>query len=191
MHKPYGAHEMMEIHEVLTDTIDGINQFQLYAAYCQDPQLQNILQNQIRFMTDEYNQMLQTVKNHSEMRSDYRMMQNTTPAYGMNNAGAGTAEMPNTSTQQMNDHDISSGMLGCAKASATLRMHAALECGDPEIRDMMVQGAANCADQAYETWTYMNNNGYYQVPTLPEQAERTIMNGYQPASNLNNGQLQQ
>lgn len=27
---PLGAHELMEVHEVLTNTIDGINQFQLY-----------------------------------------------------------------------------------------------------------------------------------------------------------------
>jgi spore coat protein CotF len=188
MNQQLGAHELMECHEVLTDTIDGINQFQLYQPHCKDPELQNILQNQINFMTNEYNSMVQMLKNKSGQQNirSYRSIQNVSPTYGMS---SGSAETPNTSMNQMNDHDVASGMLGCAKASATLRMHAALECSDPELRNMMLQGAKNCADQAYEVWQYMNQKGYYQVPTFQDNTAQTIVNHYQPASApLNNQQ---
>lgn len=180
--KQLGAHEIMECHEVLCDTIDGINQFQLYQPHCTDPELQNILQNQLNFMTNEYNSMVQMVgsKTNQQSMATYRSIKNVAPTYGMQ---GGSAETPNQSMSQMNDHDVASGMLGCAKASATLRMHATLECADPQIRNMMVQGAKNCADQAYEVWQYMNKKGYYQVPTFQENTAQTMINHYQPTGN--------
>ena len=48
-----GAHEIMDCHEVLCSTINGINLFQLYQPYCQDQELKNILQNQLSFMTND------------------------------------------------------------------------------------------------------------------------------------------
>lgn len=183
MNQQYGAHELMEVHEVLTDTIDGINQFQLYQPHCQDPQLQNILQNQLGFMTNEYNQMVAAVQKHGAQRNVPTMRQadQTAPMYGMSSATA--SEAPNASMRQMNDRDISSGMLGCSKSSATMRMHGALECADPQLRHLLVQGAKNCADQAYETWQYMNGKGYYQVPTLQENTAQSVLNHYAPAAN--------
>jgi spore coat protein CotF len=100
-------------------------------------------------------------------------------------SAAASSERPNASMNQMNDQDVASGMLGCAKASATMRMHAALECPDPELRNLLVQGAKNCADQAYETWQFMNGMGYYQVPTLQDMTAKTMMNHYQPAGTAN------
>lgn len=55
----YGAHEIMELHEVLTDIIDGINQFQLYRSHAEDSQLRSILDNQVQFMMNEYNEIVQ------------------------------------------------------------------------------------------------------------------------------------
>ena len=56
-----GAHETMEVHEVLTSAINGINHFQLYRSFVKDQQLMQILDNQLQFMMDEYNQMVQTL----------------------------------------------------------------------------------------------------------------------------------
>jgi hypothetical protein len=81
-----GAHEVMQLHEVLTDTIDGINQFQLYRPHVTDPQLRTILDNQIGFMTQEYNNMVQTVTQHSRGEAvPYRRAKNVSPAYGLKN----------------------------------------------------------------------------------------------------------
>ncbi|MEK5324289.1 spore coat protein [Aeribacillus sp. FSL M8-0254] len=184
---PLGAHELMEVHEVLTNTIDGINQFQLYQPHCKDPELQNILQNQIIFMTNEYNSIVQIVRNKSSQQnfSTYRPLKNASPSFG---ASGGTPEAPNSSINEMNDHDVASGMLGCLKASAALRMHAALECSDPELRNVVLQGAKNCAEQAYEVWQYMNQKGYYQVPVFQQNTAQAIINHYQPAGNQMNNQ---
>ena len=50
----------------------------------------------------------------------------------------------------------------------------------------MQQGAINCAEQAYEIWQYMNEQGYYQVPTMKDVTTQTMSNIYQPAGTPQN-----
>ncbi|MEW9668442.1 spore coat protein [Ammoniphilus sp. 3BR4] len=177
----YGAHEMMEIHEVLTDTIDGINQFQLYRPHVKDPQLLSMLDNQIRHMTQEYNNMVTLLNQAGRGQAiPYRApFKTAAPVYGLNHPETQT---PNTSMTDMNDRDVASGMLGCHKSSACMRMVASLECADPQIRRTIQQGAVNCGEQAYEVWQYMNHRGYYQVPTMNEMTTNTVMRTYASAN---------
>jgi len=175
----YGAHEVMQLHEVLTDTIDGINQFQLYRPHTQDTQLRSILENQIQFMNREYNNMVQALNQRGMNEAvPYRTVRNVNPTYGLRNPGQ---QAPNASPNQIDDRDVASGMLGCHKSSAILKMTASLECADPELRRMIQQGANNCAEQAYEVWNYMNQKGYYQVPTMKDMTTSTVMNTFGPS----------
>lgn len=174
-----GAHEIMELHEVLTDTIDGINQFQLYRTHVQDPQLRSIIDNQISFMTQEYNNMVQTVSQQSAGEAvPYRRVKNASPQYGLKHP---EPNAPNTSPDEMDDRDVASGMLGCHKSSACLRMKSSLEFADPTLRRMLQQGAINCSEQAFEVWHYMNHRGYYQVPTMKQMTTSTVLNTFNPA----------
>lgn len=172
----FGAHEVMELHEVLTDTIDGINQFQLYRPHVTCSELSAILDHQIQFMNQDYNNLVQ-VANQSGMAeaAPYRAPKTTKPVYGLNNP---QPQSPNATANEMDNHDVASGMLGFHKSSAVTRMHAALECADPQLRRTMQQGAVNCAEQAYEVWQYMNEKGFYQVPTMKEMTTNTMMNTY-------------
>lgn len=175
----------MEIHEVLTDTVDGINQFQLYRQHVQDPQLRGILDNQLQFMTQEYNNLVQSLSQRGMAQAvPFRGPKNVSPTYGLNNPGK---QAPNMSANEMDDRDVASGMLGCHKASATQRMHAALECADPQLRRVIQQGAMNCSEQAYEVWQYMNSKGYYQVPTMKDMTTQTMLGMYNPSGNQMGG----
>ncbi|WP_442598967.1 spore coat protein [Neobacillus sp. D3-1R] len=173
-----GAGETLQYHEVLCSSINAINQFQLYQPYCQDPELKNILQNQLNFMVSEYNAMVQALnsKGNSTSLPPANLNKAFTPSYGMTPS---SPEQPNNSMNQMNDRDVASGMRDCSKASAIMRTYAALECSDPQLRNMMAQGARNCIDQAYETWTYMNKNGYYRVPVFDQATMNTLLSTYQ------------
>jgi len=182
----FGAHEVMEIFEVLTDTIDGINQFQLYRPHVQDPQLKSVLDKQIEFMTREYNNMVTSINQRGMGQAvPYRPVRTASPTYGLRNPSTQT---PNTSIQEMDDRDVSSGMLGCHKSSASMRMMASLECADPELRRMIQQGAMNCSEEAYEVWQYMNQKGYYQVPTMKDVTTNTTTNAFSPAGTTEMGQ---
>jgi spore coat protein CotF len=175
-----GAHEVMEVHEVLTKFIDGINTFQLLRPHAKDPQLEGMLNNQLHFMTQGYNNLVQMLNQQGMGQViPYQGPKNITPTYGLNQP---PTQVPNTSTQQMDDQDVALGLLCFHKASAALQMKAALECANPQIRRAIQQGAINCSEQAYEVWQYMNQRGFYQVPTMKEVTTNTMLGAYQQAN---------
>ena len=57
-----GAHEAMEVHEVLTCGINTINQYQLLRPHVKDQQLAQILDKQLSFITQEYNGLVQAAQ---------------------------------------------------------------------------------------------------------------------------------
>lgn len=178
-----GAHEVMELHEVLCDTINGINQFELYRTHISDQQLGAMMDKQIQFMSQEYNNMVQALNSNGiTMGSPYHSSQMTQPKYGLNNP---QPQSPNNSPNQLDDRDISSGMLGCHKSSAILKAMAALECAEPNLRRMVQQGSTNCSEMAYEVWQYMNQKGYYQVPTMKQMTTNTMTQSYAPTGMSN------
>lgn len=184
MNQNIGAHELLEMHEVLENAIDGINQFELLRPHAKDVQLVQMIDRQLQFMTNEYNSMVNLLHSKGLNQAipqrtplSYQAQEHGTPKYGLRQPAP---EAPKTSVSQLSDRDVSSEMLGCKKAAASLRMHAALECADPALRQMMIQGAMNCAEMAYEVWSYMNQKGYYQVPTLKDMTTQTMINVYQP-----------
>ncbi|WP_028612138.1 spore coat protein [Paenibacillus harenae] len=179
-----GAHETMELHEVLNASIDRINLFQLYRPYVKDQRLLQIVDRQLQFTMNEYNQTVQSLNHQGRGQAvPYRSPMNTAPIYGLDNPARQT---PNLSVNQMDDRDVACGILGCHKSSALMTMIAALECADPQLRRMMQQSAVNCSEQAYEIWQYMNQAGYYQVPTMKEMTTNTVLNSYETAGNTMN-----
>lgn len=176
----WGAHEILMTHEVLTDCIDGINQFELYRPHVRDQRLLNILDNQINHSFNGYNKLVNYLHQRGASQAvPYRVPQSRRPQYGLRNP---SPETPNLDMDQMNDRDVASGMLGCAKASASLATIAALECSDATLRNMLTNCAVSNINMAYETFQYLNEKGYYQVPTMQNNTTQTIIDTYQPAN---------
>lgn len=175
----FGAHETMEVHEILTSSINGINHFQLYRSFAKDQRLQQMLDRQLQFMTNEYNHMIQTLNQQGYVQAaPYRSENFGAPVYGLDNPAA---QSPNVSMSQLDDWDVASSMLTCHKTSAVKKMLAALECANPLLRRMMQEGSVNCSELAYEIWQFMNHMGYYQVPTMKEETTNTVLQSYRPS----------
>lgn len=64
MNANLGAHEVMELHEILSETITSINTAQLYNEHCKDSQLKGLVNKQLDFMTNEYNNMVSSISQH-------------------------------------------------------------------------------------------------------------------------------
>jgi spore coat protein CotF len=185
----YGAHEVMEVHEVLTCAIDGINSMQMLRQQVRDQRLGQMMDHQLQFAINEYNNMVQMIHQQGMgQATPYRAVKSQSqPVYGLDNPERMT---PNLTPNQIDDRDISSIVLGFHKASAGKKMLAALECANPEIRRAMQQGAVNCSEQAYEVWQYMNQSGYYQVPTMKDVTTNTMMEMYETAGNMQQAGMQ-
>ncbi|BCJ87196.1 spore coat protein [Effusibacillus dendaii] len=175
----FGAHETMELHEVLNEMINANNVMHLYREHIKDPQLHQMLDRQLNFMTQEYNNLLQVANQRGMTQAvPYRAMKNMSPQMGLRNPETRTP----VGVDQLDDRDIAFGMLSCHKASACRQMMAALEFADPQLRRMIQQGAINCSEQAYEVFQYMNQKGWYQVPTMQENTTHTLMHAYGPST---------
>lgn len=178
---PFGAHETMEVHELLNETINMINHFSLYEKEVRDQELGSMIQRQLRSAIQCYDRLVAYTHDYSaanQMVPPYESPQ-TQPnqiQYGLQNPQDQMPQMQG----RLNDQQIASSMLLCHKNSAKNHIAHALECADPHIRQMMLDGAVSCTNQAYEVFLYMNRQGQYQVPTMQDHTAKTFLHTYQP-----------
>ncbi|MFT4414733.1 spore coat protein [Fredinandcohnia humi] len=179
MNNQLGAHEMLEVHEVLQSTIDGINLFTLYQPLVKDTDLAQLLNHQLGFMRHEYNKFVSNFGSITESVRSYGVNTNVNPVYGIRTPAP---QQPNMNPTQIDDRDIAAGMLGFHKRGAKMKLNAALECADPELKVMLVESSNNCVYQAFDVWTYMNKRGMYQVPTFTNDVSNTMLGMYEPVT---------
>lgn len=180
---PYGAHETMEVHEILNEKINLINHFSMYAQMVQDHQLRQMIGQHMQMAIQSYDQLVSYTHDYNAAAGGQRPfgMPNVRPQqiqYGLNNPAQQMPQMQG----RLNDQQILSAILSCHKNSARSQMHASLECADPNVRQMLVNGAITCANQAYEVFLLMNRQGQYQVPTMNDHTAKTFLHSYQPAN---------
>lgn len=184
----YGAHELIELHEVLNHTIDTINTFQLYQPYIREPELQQIMHKQLSFAITEYNNMVNYAHGLGASAAvPYRPMRQAS----LHASGVMRQTLqPDLHASQLDERDVASVMLGLHKSGATCKLHAALETANLQIRQMLLQSVTNCANQAYEVWDYLYRRGYYPMVTLPAAESAELLRGYRPVQPLQNHPLQ-
>lgn len=176
-HFTLGAHEVLELHEVLEGTVSSIHQFRLYQPNVRDHDLGTLLNTQVSFMLNEYDYLVSLSESISSIRGEaYRReaLLHAVPVYGLDGPHM---IYPKPSIPQMTDRDIASGMLQVLKNGAVMKMRASLEVASRQLRDALLQASQNCSEQAYEVFLYMNRRGYYQVPVLSNQQD--VLRQYQ------------
>lgn len=182
----HGAHEVLDVHEVLSASIGALNMFVLLRPHVQDPELLNILDRQYAFMLDEYNitcECFKTGQDPSHPTRKYKMQIGNDSKYGLTPS---QPKKPITSPNEINDGIISSFMLSQHKALATGKTAAALEATNPVVRRVLQDSIPNDIEMAYELSLYQNKKGYYQVPQLSQQDMQTMLNMYGQADKAKN-----
>ncbi|WP_151737339.1 spore coat protein ['Paenibacillus yunnanensis' Narsing Rao et al. 2020] len=180
----HGAHEVLDVHEVLGGAINTLNTYTMLGQYVQDPELRSIIERQKQFMTDEYNttvECFQTGQDPAVPTQSYKMAEGNDFTYGLKPT---QPKQPIQSAAQINDEVISCNLLYAVKGGATAKTMAALESTNPVVRRVLADSLPNCIEMAYEISLYQNKHGYYQVPQLAQQDMQQIQNGYAPVSAL-------
>ncbi|GIQ68166.1 spore coat protein [Xylanibacillus composti] len=180
---PFGAHETMEVHEILNEKIHLINLFGRMAHETENHQLRQMIERHLQTAVEAYDQMVAYTHDYgaaNRMPQVYGMprMSPEQVQYGLHNP----APMLPQPQQAFRDQQIASALLLAHKNSAKNHMAASLECADPNLRQMMVNGAITCSNQAYEVFLLMNENGLYQVPTMNDHTAKTFLHAYQPTN---------
>ena len=174
----HGAHELLDVHEVLSTMIAGLNQCILLRDHVQDQELLTILDRQYAFMLDEYNITVEAFKTGHDPQHptrSYNMQIGNDFNYGLTPS---EPKKPIQAASELNDAIISGYLLGCHKAGATGKTTAALESTNPVVRRVLQDSIPNCIEMAYELSLYQNKKGIYQVPKLSPTDMNTMLNMY-------------
>ncbi|WP_034671195.1 spore coat protein [Ectobacillus panaciterrae] len=177
----HGGHEVFDVHELLSGTIDTLNQYMLLRQHVKDQELLDILDRQYKFIQDEYNitvECFKTGQDPSKRTQSYKMKQDNDFVYGLK---ATQPKKPIQSVSEITDECISSCMLGAVKSGASLKTMVALEVTNPVVRRVLADSVPNCIEMAYEISIYQNKHHYYQVPQLAQQDMEQLLNSYAPA----------
>jgi spore coat protein CotF len=182
---PFGAHETMEVHEVLNEKINLINHFALYSQQTQNEQLRQMMERHMQSTIQSYDQLVSYTHDYAsgQQRRQAQGMLNVQPQsiqYGLRNPPQQSPQMQG----QLNDQQIAFALLLCDKNSAKNEMQAALECADPNVREMLLSSANTCANEAYEVFLFLNQQGQYQVPTMKDNTAKTFLHSYQPVQQM-------
>jgi len=186
-----GAHELLELHEVLSDAIHGLNTLKLYRPHARDGQLAAMVDAHMHALTMEYNDMVQMA--HRMGGSQAVPVRRSASAAGMS-AGFGgqrqgtfqptyglhqpQPQTPASGAEDIDDVDVAICLVNCHKQTASLKMKATLEMAHPMLRSMMQSAANASANMAYEAFQYANQRGFYQVPTMKDTTTETFMSAY-------------
>ncbi|WP_251570547.1 spore coat protein [Neobacillus cucumis] len=180
---PFGAHEAMEVHEILTEKINMINHFNLYAQQAKNPQLKEMIHRHLQEEIKSYD----TIVSYTHDYQNFAPMSPNTNVgsvkpdqiqYGLDNPSMLAPESNTT----FNDYEIASALLICHKNGAANGVKATLEIADPNLRQVLLNGAVNCVNQAYEVFLFMNQQGQYQIPTMRDHTAKTYLHTFQPVS---------
>lgn len=177
----HGGHEIMDVQEVLTGTIDLLNSYLMLRPQIKDQELRDILDRQYQFIADEYNITLDCFKSGtdpSKPTQSYKMNQSNDFIYGLQPS---QPKKPVQSLAEISDANISCLMLGAVKATATKKTMASLETTNPVVRRVLADSIPNCIEMAYELSIYQNKHHYYQVPQFAQADVQQMVNMFAPA----------
>lgn len=178
----HGAHELLDVHEVLGATIIALDSYLMFDQHAKDPVLKDILHRQRQFIMSQYNTTVdcfRTGKDPSQATTSYKMTQANDVVYGLTPA---QPKHPAMSVSEISDECISSHMLTSMKTIAGAMAKAAGEVNNPVVRRVLQDSIPNYLEMAYEIFLYQNKNRYYQVPQFNQQDALTMINSYAPAS---------
>jgi spore coat protein CotF len=178
---PFGAHETMEVHEALNEKINVINHLALYNQQTENEQLRQIMERHMQTAIQSYDQLVSYTHDYNSglERRQAQGMVDAEPRnilYGLRRPPQQAPQMQG----QLSDQQIAFALLLCHKNSAKNSMISALECADPNIREMLLMSANTCANEAYEVFMFMNQQGQYQVPTILNHTAKTFLHTFQP-----------
>jgi spore coat protein CotF len=178
----HGGHELFDVHEVLSASVAGLNQYTLLRPHVKDQELLTMMDRQFHFMQEEYNitvECFSTGLDPSKSTQKYMMKQDNDFVFGLKPS---QPKKPIQSAAELTDEIISGFMLGVHKSGASLKAMSALETTNPVVRRVLADSVPNCIEMAYEVSIYQNKHHYYQVPQLAQQDTTAIVNSYAPSN---------
>lgn len=179
----HGALEVLVARDVLGSMIDTLNQFLVLKSTVSCQELLGIVERQTKFLQDEYNLIVQSLKTgqtpakHTER---YEMTGGHDFTYGLKLNSQ--PKKPMKSVSEVSEEWIAGRMLGALKACATVKTVGAIEATNPVVRRVIADSIPNDLEMAYEVAIYMNKKGFYQIPQFQPEVMTQLTNEFGPTN---------
>lgn len=158
-----------------------IDSFGAYADKAQNQELRSMLLQHMQAAMQAYEELAQYTHDYSSP-SPYSFanstIQQTSPQQIRYSLQQPAPVYPRPG-KPFDDIQIASCALVAHKNSAKNHIAASLECADPNVRMMLLNGAIACTEMAYELFLFMNQAGMYQVPTMHDHTAKTMLHAFQ------------
>lgn len=178
---PFGAHETLEVNEILLEKVNMITHFTLYAQAAKNPRLVDMIRRHQQEEIRTYDEIVAYTHDYNSFKpvppqSNLRGVTPEQIQYGVNEP----PQMQPQSNAQMTDREVAIALLLCHKNASMNGLRATLECADPNLRQMLLNSCANCVNQAYEVFLFLNELNEYQVPEMQSHIAKEFLHRYQP-----------
>ncbi|WP_184405076.1 spore coat protein [Geomicrobium halophilum] len=177
----HGGHEMFDAHEMLTSTINVLDQYMIFRPHVNDQELLSILDRQYDYMTTQYNRMveaLSTGQKPSMSIQPYEMPASNNVTYGMKPS---QPKKPSGTLSEVSEEGLSAQMQGLLKSATSMFAMGAPEVTNPVLRRVIADCIPDFIEMAYEVFLYQNRNGYYQVPQLQQADMDKLLHAFSPS----------
>lgn len=179
----HGALEVLVSRDVLGGMVDTLNQFLVLKSTVTCQELLAIIESQTKFLKEEYNLIVQTVKTGQQPKKHtdrYEIAKMSEFKYGLDmNA---QPKKPFTNLSEVSEGWIAGRMLGALKSCVSVKMIGAIEATNPILRRVIADSIPNDIEMAYEIALYMNKKGFYQVPQLQPEIMVHLANEFTEAT---------
>jgi spore coat protein CotF len=176
----HGGHEVHDVQEIISGTLNILDQYMIFRQYITCEELLSILNRQYEFIQESYNKIVHAFSNGEapRERSQYNSQLPINIVYGLKPA---QPKKPNRSLANITNQGISGYMLGLIKSQASLKGMAASEITNPIVRRLVADYIPSYIEMSYEIFLYQNKHHYYQIPQYAENDMHQLLNSYAQA----------
>ncbi|KUO95619.1 hypothetical protein ATW55_06470 [Ferroacidibacillus organovorans] len=181
---PFGAHELIGLNEALMAKSANIELLSFLGQHVQDQRLRNMLDQHAESIHHHYMQGVQLLQGQAQgAYGKPSLAESNVNFYGQPKLGLRNPNMPmpRLNAQAPSERSICTTALSLYKFGAIGWTTFGLECTNPQLREWFMSGTAMSDKMAYEMWSFMNQKGYYQVVTLPNETIHAMTQAYTPS----------
>lgn len=174
------AHEIYDLHELIMSCVNSITNMAMFINTVQDEELKSMIQRHFPAHVQDYNMKVEYVSkaNGSTQTLAVPPLARTLQNYIKSPTSSFPPITPRTEVQQMEDREIATAYLLTLKRAGREYAWAAMEAGNPDLREFLKDAFTMSCNHAFDVWQYMVRKGYYPLEAAPQSTSDTISSIY-------------
>lgn len=174
------SHELHDLHELTLSCVNSVTNMAMFLNVVQDQELKSMIRDHFPAHIQDYNIKVDFLTNATGAKEKLNVptLNKTLHDYTKSPAGTYSPITPRTDIQQMNDREIATAYLLTLKRAGREYAWAAMEAGNPDLREFLKDAFTMSCNHAYDVWQYMVKKGYYPLEPAPQDQVNTISSIY-------------